>query len=59
MEFGAQRLADLAGQVMSEGLRPGDVVRRLVRAVLDYKITELRDDASMVLVRWEGTPTDR
>jgi len=41
---------------MSEGLRPGDAVRRLVRAVLDYKTTELRDDASMVLVRWEGTP---
>ncbi len=59
VEFGAQRLADLAGQVMSQGLRPGDAVRRLVRAVLDYKITELRDDASMVLVRWEGTPTNR
>ncbi|HEX4217606.1 MAG TPA: PP2C family protein-serine/threonine phosphatase [Acidimicrobiales bacterium] len=59
VEFGAQRLADLAGQVMSEGLRPGDEVRRLVRAVLDYKTTELRDDASMVLVRWEGTSTNR
>jgi hypothetical protein len=59
VEFGAQRLADLVGQVMSEGLRPGDAVRRLVRAVLDYRVTELRDDASMVLVRWEGPPTHR
>lgn len=56
VEFGAQRLADLVGQVMSEGLRPGDAVRRLVRAVLDYKTTELRDDASLVLVGWEGPP---
>jgi serine phosphatase RsbU (regulator of sigma subunit) len=56
VEFGAERLADLVGQVMSEGLRPGDAVRRLVRAVIDYKTTELRDDASMVLVRWEGMP---
>jgi serine phosphatase RsbU (regulator of sigma subunit) len=58
-EFGAQRLADLTGQVLSEGLRPGDAVRRLVRAVLDYKISELRDDASMVLVRWDGTSSTR
>jgi serine phosphatase RsbU (regulator of sigma subunit) len=59
VEFGAERLADLVGQVMSEGLRPGDAVRRLVRAVIDYKTTELRDDASMVLVRWEGMPAAR
>ncbi|HEX4244516.1 MAG TPA: PP2C family protein-serine/threonine phosphatase [Acidimicrobiales bacterium] len=58
-EFGAQRLSDLTSQVMSEGLRPGDAVRRLVRAVLDHKITELRDDASLVLVRWKGSPPPR
>lgn len=58
-EFGAQRLADLIGQVISEGLQPGDAVRRVVRAVLDYKVSELRDDASMVLVRWEGRSAPR
>jgi serine phosphatase RsbU (regulator of sigma subunit) len=59
VEFGAERLADLVGQVISEGLRPGDAVRRVVRAVVDYKTTELRDDATMVLVRWERTPSAR
>ena len=58
-EFGVERLADLTGQVISEGLEPGDAVRRVVRAVLDHSITELRDDASMVLVRWEGRAEGR
>lgn len=58
-EFGAQRLADLAGQVISQGLGAGDAVRRVVRAVLHHNITELRDDASMVLVRWEGRAAGR
>ncbi|MGA7417898.1 MAG: PP2C family protein-serine/threonine phosphatase [Acidimicrobiales bacterium] len=58
-EFGAERLADLTGQVISQGLGPGDAVRRVVRAVLDHNITELRDDASMVMVRWEGRAPER
>ena len=27
----------------------------MVRAVLDYQVDELRDDATMMLVEWSGT----
>jgi serine phosphatase RsbU (regulator of sigma subunit) len=53
-EFGAARLADLAGQHASDQLEPEEVVRRLVRSILEYQDNRLRDDATLVLVRWHG-----
>lgn len=52
--FGIERLMDLTGQVASNMLRPEEVVRQLVRAVVDHQGAELRDDATVVLVSWRG-----
>jgi serine/threonine protein phosphatase PrpC len=58
-EFGTERLADLAGRHASDQLEPAEFVRHLVRAVLDYKPDRLDDDATLVLVRWNGvSPPD-
>jgi serine phosphatase RsbU (regulator of sigma subunit) len=53
-EFGVGRLADLAGQHASDGLETEEVVRRLVRAVLEHQDDRLSDDATLVLVQWHG-----
>ena len=53
-QFGVERLADLAGQHASDELEPEELVRRLVRAVLDHQDDMLSDDATMVLFKWHG-----
>lgn len=55
-EFGIERLADIAGQCSDEGAPPEDVVRQIVRGVLDHRQARLRDDATVVLVEWSGAP---
>jgi serine phosphatase RsbU (regulator of sigma subunit) len=55
--FGADRLVDLTSRVASDLLRPEDIVRHLVRAVTDHQATDLSDDATVVLMRWDG-PTE-
>lgn len=52
--FGVERLADLAGQHASDQLEPEEIVRHLVRSVLDYQDDQLTDDATLVLVQWNG-----
>ena len=52
--FGIDRLADLAGQHASDELEPEEVVRRIVRAVVDHQDARLADDATLVLVQWKG-----
>ena len=56
--FGVERLADLASQHASDQLEPEEVVRRLVGAVLEHQNDKLADDATLVLVQWNG-PTPR
>ncbi len=60
--FGVEQLIDLVGQHASEGLEPEEVLRRVVRAVLHHQDDQLADDATMVLVQWNGSrssgPTD-
>ena len=51
-EFGLDRLADLAGQYASDQLTPAEIVRQIVRNVLDHRRVELRDDATLLLVQW-------
>ncbi|MDP9181441.1 MAG: serine/threonine-protein phosphatase, partial [Actinomycetota bacterium] len=51
-EFGLDRLADLAGQYASDQLAPAEIVRQIVRSVLDHRVVELRDDATLLLVQW-------
>ena len=57
--FGTERLADLAGRHASDQLDPAEIVRHLVSAVLDYKPDRLDDDATLVLVRWDGPGSRR
>jgi serine phosphatase RsbU (regulator of sigma subunit) len=53
-QFGVERLIDLAGQHASDQLQPEEIVRRLVRSVLDHQNDKLPDDATLVLLQWNG-----
>jgi serine phosphatase RsbU (regulator of sigma subunit) len=53
-QFGVDRLIDLAGQHASAQLEPEEIVRRLVRSVLDHQDHHLSDDATLVLFQWNG-----
>jgi serine phosphatase RsbU (regulator of sigma subunit) len=52
--FGLDRLADLLEREAASGQPPQELIRRLVRAVLDHQAAQLRDDATVLLVRWTG-----
>jgi serine phosphatase RsbU (regulator of sigma subunit) len=52
--FGLERLADLTQSYSSDLVEPEEIVRRLVGAVLDHQRANLRDDATLVMVRWNG-----
>ena len=55
-EMGIDRLGDLTERYASDLLAPEEIVRRLVASVLEYQGTgELVDDATVLLVRWEGS----
>jgi serine phosphatase RsbU (regulator of sigma subunit) len=54
--FGEARLKDLLEREHLSGRQPAEVLRRLVRSALAHQVTPLRDDASMVYVRWDGPP---
>jgi serine phosphatase RsbU (regulator of sigma subunit) len=53
--FGVERLADLVGQHASDRLEPEAIVSRLVRAVLEHQAEQLADDATLVLMQWNGS----
>lgn len=52
--FGIERLADLASRHASDQLEVEEIVRLLVRAVLEHQDGRLADDATLVLCRWSG-----
>jgi serine phosphatase RsbU (regulator of sigma subunit) len=52
--FGLDRLADLLERESAGTYQPEELLRRLVRAVLDHQGGHLRDDATLLLVRWTG-----
>ena len=54
-EFGVDRLADITGQCASNGLAPEEIVRNIVHTVLEHQSSDLRDDATVVLVEWHGS----
>lgn len=54
--FGLYRLGDLLERESSTPRPPEEVLRRLVLAVVNHRGTRLRDDASMVLLHWDGPP---
>ena len=53
--FGLDRLADLLEREAASGRTAEELLRRLVRAVLDHQAGGLRDDATLLLVQWTGT----
>jgi serine phosphatase RsbU (regulator of sigma subunit) len=59
-EFGEARLRDLLERESLSGREPAEVLRCLVRWVLDHTGTRLRDDASTLYLRWDNSvPTRR
>lgn len=52
--FGLHRLADLLEREAAAGQQPEELLRRLVHTLLDYQGSDLRDDATLLLVRWAG-----
>ncbi|HUR48129.1 MAG TPA: PP2C family protein-serine/threonine phosphatase [Acidimicrobiales bacterium] len=56
-EMGVERLIDLTGRSASDQIPPEEVVRHLVNSVLEHRgSTDLNDDATVVMVRWDGPP---
>ncbi len=55
--FGVERLQDLANRHASDQLAADEMVRAIVRSVLDHKVDELADDATLLLVQWRGPPS--
>jgi len=53
--FGLDRLADLLEREAASGQPAEELLRRLVRSVLDHQAGGLRDDATLLLVQWTGT----
>jgi Stage II sporulation protein E (SpoIIE) len=52
--FGLERLADLLEREAASGQPPEELLRRLVRTLLDHQPKGLRDDATLLLLRWSG-----
>lgn len=54
--FGEDRLVEFLRREAASGRPAPEVVRRLMHAVVDHQHGGLQDDATMLLVRWEGPP---
>ena len=54
--FGLDRLTDLLEQEAASERPPEEMLRRLVRALLEHQPEGLRDDATLLLVQWTGRP---
>ncbi|MBW3613732.1 MAG: serine/threonine-protein phosphatase [Actinobacteria bacterium] len=52
--FGRQRLGDLLSRAASSGEPPPEIMRRLSHAVIEHAGLGLRDDATLLMVRWSG-----
>lgn len=52
--FGLERLVDLLEREAASEQPPEELLRRLVLAVLEYQSDGLRDDATLLLLRWTG-----
>jgi phosphoserine phosphatase RsbU/P len=52
--FGTARLADFVVRTLTDKVPASETMRRLVRAILEYQHERLQDDATAVLVHWNG-----
>lgn len=57
-QFGVHRLGDLLERESASGRPAEEILRRLVRSVLEHQDGALRDDATIVLLQWDGPPND-
>lgn len=53
-EFGIDRLANLWERHSTSSPSSDEVLRRLVEAITSYSAGKLRDDASLMLIGWQG-----
>jgi phosphoserine phosphatase RsbU/P len=53
-EFGVDRLAECVEHHAASDAEPDEVLRRVVDDVTDYNARKLRDDATLLLLRWSG-----
>jgi hypothetical protein len=53
-QFGVDRLVDLITQHSSDQQEAEEIVRLVVRSVLDHQSDDLPDDATVVLFQWNG-----
>jgi serine phosphatase RsbU (regulator of sigma subunit) len=54
--FTEERLADFVVRESASGLDSAEVLRRLIRAVLEHQHGVLQDDATILLLEWTGPP---
>ena len=53
-QYGVDRLCDRVSAHLASGLAPQEIMRRLSRSVLEHSAFRLDDDATMLLVQWNG-----
>lgn len=53
-EFGLDRLAGLWEQHAASGMAPDETLRRLIEDISAYNAGKLRDDASLMVLSWQG-----
>ncbi|MFS1302018.1 PP2C family protein-serine/threonine phosphatase [Streptosporangium longisporum] len=53
-EFGLERFVDFIVRHHSDGLPVSETLRRLIHHVLEYHDGRLQDDATVLLVEWQG-----
>jgi serine phosphatase RsbU (regulator of sigma subunit) len=56
--FGDQRLEELLTKAVAAGLPAPETVRRLTRELLAHQGGRLQDDATMLLLQWDGSDAD-
>ena len=56
--FGVDRLADLLVRASTEERAPAEAVRRLAAAVVAHNAQPLRDDATLFMLEYHGTPAE-
>jgi serine phosphatase RsbU (regulator of sigma subunit) len=54
--YGLERTGKLFAELVGDGLPTAEIVRQMVSDVLTHETTDLRDDATLVLVHWLGPP---
>ena len=57
--FGEERLADFVVRAEAAGDAPPEMLRRLMRSVMDHQAGQLQDDASIVVLEWRTGREDR